>query len=651
MTHLNANPFKKMIYMVIGFVFMFSVSTMAQNAPVTSAPVLTADSGNIVTVPVSVSGFNSIGAISLRLNYNPAVLIFQSSSFNPGFPGISFGTSTPGVVNIAGFSSSEAGITLVNNTVLFTLTFAFRGGSTGLNWIDNGTSCEYSGPSPLYSVLNDIPQSTYYINGSVTGFPLPGAAGPITGPLSGNVCAGQTGVFYSIDPIPDATAYVWVLPAGATIAAGSNTNQITVSFSPTAVAGNITVFGTNQNGAGVVSPPYPVVVNMPPSILTQPVSPNPVYAGSGIATFSVTASGSGVTYQWQEFSSGWNTIVDAGYYSGCFTDSLVVTNPPLACNGYKYRCMVSGLCGPQALTDGNATLTVSAFPLPAAAGNITGPAGGMVCTGETGVVFSVLPIPEATGYIWTLPMGALITGGYNTSQITVSFTTNAINGYVTVYGTNPYGYGPVSPLFALTVNSPPVIMVQPVSPLPVFAGSGSAVFNVSASGSGLTYQWQELRTGWENIYDGGYYSGALTESLLVVNPPFLLNGNHYRCLVGGLCEPEAITDGEAMLTVNEVLQAVQWPVAENLQLAVSPNPCKNQAVLDYFLAEECMVAIDFVNLTGQTVFHLSQLSGRHGWNRTTVETNNLKPGIYTILLCKHSGVGSLKRTVKLAILP
>lgn len=639
--------------MIIGFVFMLSIRTLAQNAPLTIAPVVTADSGSNVTVPVLVSGFNAIGAISLKLNYDPAVLIFLSSSFNPGFPGLSFGNATPGIVNVAGFSSSGAGITINDSTVLFTLIFAFSGGSTGLNWIDNGTSCEYSGPTPLYTILNDIPQSTYYLNGSVSGFPLPGAAGPITGPLDGMVCAGQTGVIYSIAPIPDATGYVWELPSDAIITAGDNTSEIVVSFDPTAVAGNITVFGTNQSGSGVASPPFPVVVNIQPSFLTQPVSPDPVYAGSGIAIFHVAASGSELAYQWQEFSSDWNNVAEAGYYNGSFTDSLVVTNPPLAFNGYQYRCVISGLCEPQVLTDGNATLTVSAFPLPAAAGIITGPTSGMVCSGETDVVFSVFPIPEATGYVWTLPFGASITEGYNTNQITVSFNDSAINGFVTVYGTNPYGFGPLSPSYPLIVNASPTILEQPESPDPVYAGSGIAVFNVSASGSGLTYQWQEFQTGWENVSDGGYYSGALTESMVVSNPPFLFTGNKYRCIIGGLCEPQAITDGNAMLTVNVVLKTDQQPVNENkqMQLTVSPNPCKNQATFSYFLAEDCVVAMDFINLSGETVRPLSHLSGRQGLNSTTVETNQLKPGIYIVLLRTNSGDSLVKRTVKLVIRP
>lgn len=653
MKRINSNPKIYLIPMIIGFVFMLFFEAFAQNAPITKVPVIHADSGTILTVPVLVSDFNNIGAVSLTLNFDAEVLVYQSYTYNEEFSTFSIQNSIPGTIIAGGFSFLENGVSLPDSSVLFTLTFNYLGGSSGLIWYENGSSCEYSGYIPSYTTLNDSPQSTYYIDGSVSGFPLPGNAGSISGPLDGMVCEGQTGVIYSVTPIADATGYIWELPSGASITSGNNTTEITVSFSTGAVSGNVSVYGTNAYGSGLSSPPFPVIVNSPAAILIQPVSPGIVYAGSGIAIFNVTAIGGGLTYQWQEFSSGWNNVAEAGYYSGSFTDSLVVTNPPLAFNGYQYRCVISGLCEPQVLTDGNATLTVSAFPLPGAAGIITGPTGGMVCAGETDVVFSVFPIPEATGYVWTLPYGSSITDGYNTNQITVSFTNSAINGFVTVYGTNPYGFGPLSPSYPLIVNASPTIIVQPESPDPVYAGSGTAVFNVSASGSGLTYQWQEFQTGWENVSDGGYYSGALTESMVVSNPPFLFNGNKYRCIIGGLCEPQAITDGNAVLTVNVVLLSEQQLIDENklMQLTVSPNPCKTQATFSYFLAEDCILTLDFINLLGETVRPLSHLSGRQGLNSTTVETNQLKPGIYIVLLRTNSGDWSVKRTVKLVIRP
>ncbi|OFY52023.1 MAG: hypothetical protein A2W85_11350 [Bacteroidetes bacterium GWF2_41_31] len=96
------------------------------------------------------------------------------------------------------------------------------------------------------------------LNNNIVNF-LPAAAGNITG--TAVVCQGLTGVSYSVAAITNATSYIWVLPAGATIIAGANTNSITVSFGMSAISGNITVQGSNGCGTGTVSENYYVTVN------------------------------------------------------------------------------------------------------------------------------------------------------------------------------------------------------------------------------------------------------------------------------------------------------------------------------------------------------------------------------------------------------
>ncbi|MCX6301383.1 MAG: VWA domain-containing protein [Bacteroidia bacterium] len=89
-------------------------------------------------------------------------------------------------------------------------------------------------------------------------------------------------------------------------------------------------------------------------------------------------------------------------------------------------------------------------PLPSAAGAITGFAS--VCQGQTNVNYSISDICNATSYVWSLPSGASITAGANTDSITVSFSTSATSGVITVYGANTCGNGTVSSNFTVTVN-------------------------------------------------------------------------------------------------------------------------------------------------------------------------------------------------------
>jgi len=84
------------------------------------------------------------------------------------------------------------------------------------------------------------------------------------------------------------------------------------------------------------------------------------------------------------------------------------------------------------------------------------------------VIYSVPPVNDATGYVWSVPVGAGIAGSSNTNIITVDFGPASISGTVTVYGTNSCGNGNASPDFAVTVN--PIPQAPLIIPAAVMAG-------------------------------------------------------------------------------------------------------------------------------------------------------------------------------------
>ena len=77
---------KKIIRVLWGLFLFSSHSLYSQNAPISIAPVIVTDPGTTIDVPVLVSGFNAIGAVSLTLMYDTSVLVFQSASVNQEFP-------------------------------------------------------------------------------------------------------------------------------------------------------------------------------------------------------------------------------------------------------------------------------------------------------------------------------------------------------------------------------------------------------------------------------------------------------------------------------------------------------------------------------------------------------------------------------------
>ncbi|KAF0199240.1 MAG: hypothetical protein FD170_3927 [Bacteroidetes bacterium] len=415
------------------------------DAPVTNIPSISALAGATLNIPVTVSNFQLIGALSLNLQYDPSVLTYLSFNNNAEFPGLLVDGSESGIIQASGMvPSGDTSITLQDNAGLFTLNFSYQGGFTELNWVDNGLSCHYSGSQPVYPLLNDSPQELFYLNGSVSENALPAGAGPVSGPVL--VCTGATSVNYSVPVIEYATGYVWSVPENAVITSGQNTHSILVDFESSPVSGEISVYGTNEFGSGGVSSltisstlppaaagyvngpqevcreqgiylysvqpiagannynwslpygsnivsgintnaievnfgpasisgvvivsgsnicgsgqnsvPLPVTLFSSPQLLAQPLSPPAVYAGQGEAIFTLTATGEGLTYQWQEYNGFWNDLSEDSLYSGVFTDSLTIANPPISLDGKQYRCIVEGACPPEFITDGEALLTV-----------------------------------------------------------------------------------------------------------------------------------------------------------------------------------------------------------------------------------------------------------------------------------------------------
>jgi glucuronoarabinoxylan endo-1,4-beta-xylanase len=69
---------------------------------------------------------------------------------------------------------------------------------------------------------------------------------------------------------------------------------------------------------------------------------------------------------------------------------------------------------------------------------------------------------------------------------------------------------------------------------------------------------------------------------------------------------------------------------------IYPNPLKNSAVIEFYLAQPEYVNLSIANLTGSTVFTLYDGIGKTGKNILTFNVNNLKQGVF---LCRLSTTG------------
>ncbi|MBK8586843.1 MAG: SprB repeat-containing protein [Bacteroidetes bacterium] len=179
----------------------------------------------------------------------------------------------------------------------------------------------------------------------------------------------------------------------------------------------------------------------------------------GSATVVPTGGIGGYTYLWSNSQTSQTaTSLSSGTYSVVITDGN-------GCTGSASIVVVGGGTFPE---------TPSA---------ITGSAG--ACRNQAGVVYTVSPVPSATSYLWTLPVGA--TGSSNTNSITVSYGPTYSGGFICVSAINNCGTSLQS------CKNIPVLTTRPSRPTiisgPSIICAGSIGTYSTTSANSLSYTW------------------------------------------------------------------------------------------------------------------------------------------------------------------
>lgn len=159
--------------MLTRWIFALSLAVLcyitdAQNAPVTSLPDAYTCIPGEISIPVSVTNFDGIGAISLSLEFDASVMTFVQGIQNSAFTGaFAIGDNLlPSGLHSLIIGWFGTGVSLPDGATLIDLKFSFNGGTTSLSWFDDGASCEYT--DAAYNTLNDLPTACHYRNGIVT---------------------------------------------------------------------------------------------------------------------------------------------------------------------------------------------------------------------------------------------------------------------------------------------------------------------------------------------------------------------------------------------------------------------------------------------------------------------------------------------------
>ncbi|MGE0636401.1 MAG: T9SS type A sorting domain-containing protein [Bacteroidia bacterium] len=366
-----------------------------------------------------------------------------------------------------------------------------------------------------------------------------------TQPVDFAACAGDNAVF-SVSASGTSLTYQWQVNTGGGwvnvtnggVYSGALTNTLTITGFPVGMDGYLyqcVVTGTINCTSNSTSNPAELNVTTSPNIVTQPVTQN-ICEGDN-AVFTVTAQGSGLSYQWQENTgSGFVNVINGGAYSGATTATLTVAGVISGMDGYQYQAIVSGSFCANTSTTNTVLINITTSPYIAqqpvdAYVCPTDPASFSVSVQGTGITYQ-WQVNNGSGWVNVTNTG--VYSGATSATLNISSVLSNMDSYeyrCMVNGTFCSGTS-TSLVGIIHINGAPVITQQPTDMN--YCVGDNAAFTVNASGTGLTYQWQVNNgSGWVDLVNGINYSGVNNSTLNILAAPLSFDGNLYRVVVSG----------------------------------------------------------------------------------------------------------------------
>jgi hypothetical protein len=156
------------LFLLFNFFFIYCYA----DAPLTILGNGTGCPGTYVTSSLTVNNFSNISSISLRIDYNPSFLSYDTAiNFNSQLDGLLVNNVniSSGLSKIMITWSNVDSVSLANGAKILDLVFVIISGSSGLtfnNLSNNGADCEYANGNG--DALIDTPTESYYSNGSIS---------------------------------------------------------------------------------------------------------------------------------------------------------------------------------------------------------------------------------------------------------------------------------------------------------------------------------------------------------------------------------------------------------------------------------------------------------------------------------------------------
>lgn len=449
----------------------------------------------------------------------------QTYTFTPTVKGT---PNAPVTLTFPGKAFDKITLNWIDNSSNETF-FKVRRSTDGINFVDiayvQSTTTNAIGDSYSYTAIGLNQSTKYYFQviagneGAAPSIPLNGDSytngaplqpGPFTSG-STDVCAPQVEV-YEVGESLNATAYNWSY-SGNGVGLIPNGKTVALHFTEFATSGFLSVTGENQYGNSISRSLFINVKFFPITINTQPQ--DLTVCEKADAKFSVNATGSNLSYQWQlsdNNGQSWTDLSNGGNYSGVTTAELTRTMANFQENGVQYRCAITSGC--RTVTSPVAIMTVMELPHQ----HTFVVSQTEVIQGQTNVLYRVADNPDdglpqpGMAYEWTYS-GDGVTINSISDVLLLNFSNTATSGVLTVKAHNWCMVGPPT---SINITVKPLKQAQSIAfnPFPAVVYGTAPVSPGATASSGLPVTYESsnpsialiegdkikvLSTGWVTI--------------------------------------------------------------------------------------------------------------------------------------------------------
>jgi hypothetical protein len=449
------------------------------------------------------------------------------------------GTSVPlqiTVTSVPGTPSIPAGLTeLCENPSNTTYTIPAVPGASSYMWTLSPSGAGTITPSGTSAVIdwNDTFTGTVSIavtavNGSCqSGTSVPLQVTVTSVPATPSIPAGLTDLCenpsnttYTIPAVPGASSYMWTLtPSGAGTIAPSGTSAV-IDWNDTFTGVVLlTVVAENGNCQSGTSVPLQVTVTSVPGTPSPPAGLTELCENPSNTTYTIPAVPGASSYMWTLTPSGAGTITPSGTSAVIDWDNTFTGTASLTVIAENGSCQ-SGISVPL-------QITVTSVPAtPSTPSGLTD-----LCENPSNTTYTILAVPVATSYIWTLtPSGAGTITPSGTSAVidwNDIFTGTAS---LTVIAENGSCQSGISVPLQITVTSVPATPSTPSGLTDLCENPSNTTYTIPAVPFVTSYLWTLTPSGAGTITPSG------TSAVIDWNDTFTGNASIAVTAVNGSCQ-------------------------------------------------------------------------------------------------------------------